>query len=79
MRTAYAVVQDSKDAILYNGAKVANGGVAITKKSALLGLAEYKSAVWLGRRRISLEINQELVFVRIMILFGVIELVVSLE
>lgn len=51
MRTAYAVVQDSKDAILYNGAKVANGGVAITKKSALLGLAEYKSAVLVGKAK----------------------------
>ena len=45
MRTVYAVVQDSEDKILYNGNKTANGGVAITKKSALLGLAEYKSAV----------------------------------
>ena len=51
MRTSYAVVQDSKDAILYNGAKVANGGVAITKKSALLGLAEYKSAVLVGKAK----------------------------
>jgi len=44
-RTVCAVVTDQKDAILYNGAKSLNGGVAITKKSALLGLAEYKSAV----------------------------------
>jgi murein DD-endopeptidase MepM/ murein hydrolase activator NlpD len=44
-RTVYAVVQDGEDKILYNGNKTANGGVAITKKSALLGLAEYKSAV----------------------------------
>jgi len=44
-RTVCAVVTDEKDVILYNGSKTANGGVAITKKSALLGLAEYKSAV----------------------------------
>ncbi|MFZ0598074.1 MAG: hypothetical protein WAM46_13910, partial [Flavobacterium sp.] len=44
-RAVYAVVQDGEDVILYNGAKTANGGVAITKRSALLGLAEYKSAV----------------------------------
>ncbi|ABQ04226.1 PAAR-like protein [Flavobacterium johnsoniae] len=44
-RAVYAVVQDGEDKILYNGNKTANGGVAITKKSALLGLAEYKSAV----------------------------------
>jgi len=47
-RAVYAVVQDSEDIILYNGAKT-NGGVAITKKSALLGLAEYKSAVLVGK------------------------------
>ncbi|KAF2328460.1 peptidoglycan amidohydrolase family protein [Flavobacterium nitrogenifigens] len=45
MRTVYAVVQDSEDKILYNGTKTTNGGVVVTKKSALLGLAEYKSAV----------------------------------
>ncbi|MFZ0597898.1 MAG: glycoside hydrolase family 104 protein, partial [Flavobacterium sp.] len=47
-RAVYAVVQDSEDIILYNGVKT-NGGVAITKKSALLGLAEYKSAVLVGK------------------------------
>lgn len=45
MRTVYAVVQDCEDKILYNGTKTTNGGVVVTKKSALLGLAEYKSAV----------------------------------
>lgn len=49
MRTADAVVQDAENIILYNGAKTANGGVAVTKKSALLGLAEYKSAVLIGK------------------------------
>ncbi|KAF2328458.1 PAAR-like protein [Flavobacterium nitrogenifigens] len=45
MRTVHAVVQDSENKILYEGNKVTNGGVVITKKNALLGLAEYKSAV----------------------------------
>ena len=44
-RVVHAVVQDSENKILYEGNKVANGGVHITKTSALLGLAEYKSAV----------------------------------
>ena len=44
-RVVHAVVVDSENKILYEGNKVANGGVHITKTSALLGLAEYKSAV----------------------------------
>ncbi|UWY29428.1 DUF4280 domain-containing protein [Flavobacterium sp. TR2] len=44
-RTVHAVVQDNENKILYEGNKVFNGGVHITKTSALLGLAEYKSAV----------------------------------
>jgi len=44
-RVVHAVVLDSENKILYEGNKVANGGVHITKTSALLGLAEYKSAV----------------------------------
>ncbi|WP_427871579.1 PAAR-like protein [Flavobacterium sp. MMS24-S5] len=44
-RVVHAVVQDSENKILYEGNKVANGGVHITKTSALQGLAEYKSAV----------------------------------
>ncbi len=49
MCIVYAVVQDSQGEILYNGAKSATGTLAITKKSALLGLAEYKSAVLVGK------------------------------
>lgn len=44
-RIVHAVVLDSENKILYEGNKVANGGVHITKTNALLGLAEYKSAV----------------------------------
>ncbi|MDQ8011827.1 MAG: hypothetical protein REI96_05230 [Flavobacterium nitrogenifigens] len=46
MCTVHAVVQDSENKILYEGNKVANGGVAITKKSALLGLVEYKRVMF---------------------------------
>ena len=49
MLIVYAIVQDSHGEILYNGAKSATGTLAITKKSALLGLAEYKSAVLVGQ------------------------------
>ncbi|KAF2328462.1 M23 family metallopeptidase [Flavobacterium nitrogenifigens] len=44
-RVVHVVVVDSENKILYEGNKVANGGVHITKTSSLLGLAEYKSAV----------------------------------
>ena len=56
-RTVCVVVTDEKDAILYNGSKTANGGVAITKKSALLGLAEYKSAVLVQKSESSVATN----------------------
>ena len=57
-RTVCAVVTDEKDVILYNGSKTANGGVAITKKSALLGLAEYKSAVLVQKSESSKKDNK---------------------
>lgn len=48
MRIVHAVVKDKEDNILYNGARMATGPLVITKKSALLSLAEYKSAVLVG-------------------------------
>ncbi|MFH6955936.1 glycoside hydrolase family 104 protein [Flavobacterium aquidurense] len=57
-RTVCAVVTDEKDVILYNDSKTANGGVAITKKSALLGLAEYKSAVLVQKSESSKKDNK---------------------
>jgi hypothetical protein len=53
MCIVYAIVQDSHGDILYNGARSATGSVAVTKKSALLGLAEYKSAVLVGKGDVS--------------------------
>ncbi|MBE0392399.1 PAAR-like protein [Flavobacterium sp. PL002] len=49
MRIVYAVIKDKDENILYNGAKVATGPLVITKKSAILKLAEYKSAVMVGK------------------------------
>ncbi|MEP7095350.1 MAG: glycoside hydrolase family 104 protein, partial [Flavobacterium sp.] len=49
MRIVHAVVKDKDGNVLYNGARTAPGLLVITKKSALLGLAEYKSAVLVGK------------------------------
>lgn len=48
MRIVYAVVKDKDENVLYNGARATTGPLVITKKSALLSLAEYKSAVLVG-------------------------------
>lgn len=48
IRIVYAIVKDENENVLYNGARTATGTLAVTKKSALLGLAEYKSAVLVG-------------------------------
>lgn len=59
MRMAYAIVKDKEDNILYNGARTATGLVVITKKSALLSLAEYKSAVLVGNESLSPESSKD--------------------
>ena len=59
MRMAYAIVKDKEDNILYNGARTATGLVVITKKSALLSLAEYKSAVLVGSESLSPENSKD--------------------
>lgn len=59
MCIVYAVVQDSHGEILYNGARSATGTIAVTQKSALLGLAEYKSAVLVGNASLSAENSKD--------------------
>jgi muramidase (phage lysozyme) len=49
MRIVYAIVKDKDENVLYNGARATTGPLVITKKSALLSLAEYKSAVLVGK------------------------------
>ena len=48
MRMAYAIVKDKDENILFNGIRAITTHIVITKKSALLSLAEYKSAVLVG-------------------------------
>jgi muramidase (phage lysozyme) len=48
MCIVYAVVKDKDGNVLYNGARNTTGPLVISKKSALLSLAEYKSAVLVG-------------------------------
>nr|WP_294930322.1 PAAR-like protein [uncultured Flavobacterium sp.] len=48
MRMVYAIVKDKDENILFNGIRAITSHIVITKKSALLSLAEYKSAVLVG-------------------------------
>ncbi len=59
MRMAYAIVKDKDENILFNGIRAITTHIVITKKSALLSLAEYKSAVLVGNESLSPENSKD--------------------